>query len=99
MREQLRFCEARARQDMCRVSTAIPSHQNHTELLHRDQLLGLDRQGYWETLPSLSALHQQHVDERWKRGFQSALKEHHEEQDHQDELEILEDSLLGLEVD
>ena len=81
------------------MSTAIPSHQNHTELLRRDRLLGLDRQGYWETPPSLSAL-DQHVDERWKRGFQSALKEHHEEPDHQDEPEILEDSLLGLvEVD
>ena len=82
---------------MCRVSTAIPSHQNHTELLHRDRLLGLDRQGYWETLPSLLELHQQ-GDERWERGFQSALKKHHEERDHQDEPEILEDSLLGLEV-
>ena len=79
------------------MSTAIPSHQIHRELLHRDPLQGLDKQGYWETLPSLLALHQ-HVDERWERGFQSDLKEHHEEPDHQDELEILEDSLLGLEV-
>ena len=99
MREPLCFYEARAGQDMCRVSTAIPSHQNHTELLHRDQLQGLDRQGYWEIHPSLLALHQQHVDERWERGFQSALKEHHDEQDHQDESEIQEDSLLGLGVD
>ena len=78
------------------MSTAIPSHQIYTELLRRDQLQGLDRQGYWEIHPSLLALHQQHVDERWERGFQSALKRHHEEQDHQDEPQILEDSLLGL---